>query len=195
MKRHLEIEDGPGGEIEKTGLISISTKKGFLEREPRTRCSLTDKGWAALRDCVSHIEKVLNTVDHFCTILHMSAQTIGRDLLTVEEVASHLRLNHYSVRRHIRSGRLKAVRVGGRIRVRRQDIEAFLRPTVVQEKGTQGLSAQGGAHARLTEGLIEELEQLQAAILEERVGRPLPPVESLVEELREERLRAVMGMR
>ena len=123
----------------------------------------------------------------------MNAQPTGPLLLTVEEVAAHLRLNHYSVRRHIRSGRLKAIRVGGRIRVRRQDLESFLQPAAGQEDSLEGRSAQRGANVRLTEGLIAELEKLQAAILEERGGRPLPPVEGVIDELREERLRAVMG--
>ena len=49
-------------------------------------------------------------------------------LMTVEEVARLLRLNQVTIRRYIRSGRLKAVRVGGRIRMRLEDVEQFARP-------------------------------------------------------------------
>lgn len=50
------------------------------------------------------------------------------DLLTVDEVARRLRLHHMTVRRQIRSGRLRAVRIGRSIRVREEDLEAFMKP-------------------------------------------------------------------
>ncbi len=51
-------------------------------------------------------------------------------LLTVDEVAKRLRLHPITVRRHIRSGRLPATRIGRSVRVREEDIEA----TMVQRK-------------------------------------------------------------
>ena len=50
------------------------------------------------------------------------------DLLTVEEVAKRLRLHEITVRRHIKSGRLPATRVGRRVRVREEDVESFAFP-------------------------------------------------------------------
>lgn len=49
-------------------------------------------------------------------------------LLTVTEVATRLRLHEMTVRRQIRAGRLRAVRVGRGIRVREEDLEAFVTP-------------------------------------------------------------------
>ena len=53
-------------------------------------------------------------------------------LLTVSEVAQRLRLHEMTVRRHIRGGRLLAVRVGRRIRVREEDLAEFVRPQGVE---------------------------------------------------------------
>lgn len=126
----------------------------------------------------------------------MEARHADPDLLTVGEVAERLRLNHHSVRRHIRNGRLKAVRVGGRVRIRREDLEAFMEPVGFQEgPANNGFTRRIGPIPRLTEDLIAELEGLQATILEERGGKPIPPAEVLIDELREERLRGVMGLR
>ncbi len=50
------------------------------------------------------------------------------DLLTVEEVADRLRLHEMTVRRHIKAGRLRAVRAGRRVRVREEDLAAFVKP-------------------------------------------------------------------
>src|SRR3990172_4189245 len=49
-------------------------------------------------------------------------------LLTVAEVARRLRLSEVTVRRHIRAGSLKAVRVGRGIRVREEDLDTFIQP-------------------------------------------------------------------
>ncbi len=47
------------------------------------------------------------------------------DYLTVREVAAIYNVHEMTVRRHIAAGRLRAVRVGRSIRVRRQDLEAY----------------------------------------------------------------------
>jgi excisionase family DNA binding protein len=46
-------------------------------------------------------------------------------LLTVREVAERLRLHPITVRRHIASGRLPAVRIGRAVRVREADVRAL----------------------------------------------------------------------
>ena len=50
------------------------------------------------------------------------------ELLTVAEVAAMLKVSAITVRRHIASGRLAAVRAGRRVRVLRESVEAFLTP-------------------------------------------------------------------
>jgi len=50
------------------------------------------------------------------------------NLLTVAEVARRLRLHEITVRRHIKAGTLRAVRVGRGIRVREEELERFLQP-------------------------------------------------------------------
>ena len=50
------------------------------------------------------------------------------DLLTVDEVAKLLKISPITVRRHIASGDLPAVRAGRAVRVRRDSAESFLRP-------------------------------------------------------------------
>ena len=47
------------------------------------------------------------------------------ELLTVDEVARECRIHPITVRRHIAAGRLRAVRIGRRVRIRREDLEAF----------------------------------------------------------------------
>lgn len=52
----------------------------------------------------------------------------GRDqLLTVAEVAGELRVSNMTVYRLIKSGQLAALRVGKNYRIRRGDLDAYLR--------------------------------------------------------------------
>jgi excisionase family DNA binding protein len=48
------------------------------------------------------------------------------DLLTVAEVADLLKLNQQTVRNWIDGGRMPAIRIGRRVRIRRQDLDAIL---------------------------------------------------------------------
>jgi excisionase family DNA binding protein len=54
------------------------------------------------------------------------------EYLTVREVAAMYKVNEITVRRHIRSGKLRAVKVGGRVRVRKEDADALAQPTRAQ---------------------------------------------------------------
>ncbi len=47
-------------------------------------------------------------------------------LLTVNDVAERLQLHPITVRRHIKAGKLRAVRVGRSVRVREADLEVYL---------------------------------------------------------------------
>jgi len=49
-----------------------------------------------------------------------------KSLLTVNEVAERLRVHPITVRRHIKAGKLRAVRVGRAVRVRESDVEEFM---------------------------------------------------------------------
>lgn len=55
------------------------------------------------------------------------------ELLTVDEVAKLLKVSPITVRRHIASGRLHAVRAGRNVRVPRESVEAFLTPVHQEE--------------------------------------------------------------
>jgi excisionase family DNA binding protein len=101
------------------------------------------------------------------------------ELLTVSEVAKRLRLHEMTVRRHIKSGRLRAVRVGRRIRILDQDVERILEPEPAKENGPRrregpGVSP-GGQHEMTPEELRawvtrkrtpEELRRMQKAFAE-----------------------------
>ena len=52
------------------------------------------------------------------------------ELLTVEGVARICKVHEGTVRRQIASGKLRSVRVGRSVRVRRQDLDAYLSPAV-----------------------------------------------------------------
>ena len=52
-------------------------------------------------------------------------------MLTVREVARLCQVHEVTVRRHILEGRLKAVRVGKGVRVRKEDFDQYLRPADV----------------------------------------------------------------
>lgn len=59
------------------------------------------------------------------------------ELLTVEDIARMCQVHEMTVRRHISEGRLKAVRVGKGVRVRKEDLEAYLQPEQPQPAGTK----------------------------------------------------------
>jgi excisionase family DNA binding protein len=50
------------------------------------------------------------------------------ELLTVQETAALLKVSDGTVRRHVATGRLPAVRVGRLIRIRREAVERFFQP-------------------------------------------------------------------
>jgi excisionase family DNA binding protein len=57
------------------------------------------------------------------------------ELYTVEEVAKTLKVSEQVVRRWLRSGRLKGVRIGHLWRVRKSDLEKFLEGGGAHERG------------------------------------------------------------
>jgi excisionase family DNA binding protein len=58
------------------------------------------------------------------------------ELLTVGEVADLCNLHEITIRRHISQGRLAVVRMGRRVRVRREDFEAYIEPQLAPLRRT-----------------------------------------------------------
>lgn len=58
-------------------------------------------------------------------------------LLTVAEVADHMRVSSMTVYRLIKAGSLKAVRVGKNYRIRISDLDAYLQSSSVDSNGAE----------------------------------------------------------
>jgi excisionase family DNA binding protein len=58
-------------------------------------------------------------------------------LLTVAEVADHMRVSSMTVYRLIKSGSLKAVRVGKNYRIRTNDLDTYLQSSSVVHNGAE----------------------------------------------------------
>ena len=62
----------------------------------------------------------------------------GDRLLTVAEVAEHMRVSNMTVYRLIKGGSLPALRVGKNYRIRARDLTAYLDASVTQVEQSQG---------------------------------------------------------
>lgn len=85
------------------------------------------------------------------------------DLLTVQESAQLLKLAPVTVRRHIASGRLPAVRVGRLVRLHREAVEAFASPF---EPGDGSSSPQRERRPREEHSLLRPARLRQAEPVE-----------------------------
>jgi excisionase family DNA binding protein len=54
------------------------------------------------------------------------------EYLTVREVAAIYKVSEITVRRHIRKGKLRAAKIGGRVRVRKEDADSLAQPMPAQ---------------------------------------------------------------
>jgi excisionase family DNA binding protein len=90
--------------------------------------------------------------------------------LTVREVASRLRLHEMTVRRHIREGRMRAVRVGRRIRIPEDELGDFVRP----EEGPGETTPQQLRDQFLSPPAPRELERRHRVGEEMRLVRQAP---------------------
>jgi excisionase family DNA binding protein len=62
--------------------------------------------------------------------------TSARNLVTIDDAARQLGLNHRTIRRYIAAGRLRAHRVGGKlIRIDQADLDALIRPIPAASAG------------------------------------------------------------
>ena len=62
----------------------------------------------------------------------------GDHLLTVAEVADHMRVSNMTVYRLIKGGTIPAIRVGKNYRIRQRDLEAYLDASIAQVSESQG---------------------------------------------------------
>jgi len=58
----------------------------------------------------------------------------AKDFLTTEDIAHHLNISEATVRRYIRSGKIKAVKLERAFRVRREDFEQFLKDREIGQR-------------------------------------------------------------
>ena len=61
---------------------------------------------------------------------------MGTEVMTVSEVAQYLRVNPQTVYRKAKAGELPAVRIGRAIRVRRSELDEWLKTWTLQKSGT-----------------------------------------------------------
>lgn len=57
------------------------------------------------------------------------------EFLTISDVAELLQLSTTTIWRHIRTGKIKAIKIGRSYRIRRTDLEAMLRAAEVETPG------------------------------------------------------------
>lgn len=109
------------------------------------------------------------------------------DLLTVDETARILKLNPVTVRRFIADGRLPAVRVGRRVRIHKEAVEALLKPVTPKEDATP----KEYEPYRFTPPTPEEIARRKALfelVMSRREKRNIAPLTSvdLIREVREQ---------
>ena len=64
----------------------------------------------------------------YSSYLKISEKTHMAELLSIQEVAQITGLHEITIRRYVRSGELEAVRIGRRIRVRREAVDRLMKP-------------------------------------------------------------------
>jgi excisionase family DNA binding protein len=83
------------------------------------------------------------------------------ELLTVAEIAQHLKINQQTVRNWIDQGQLPAVRISRRVRVRRTDLEQILDQGTIGRPGPEPPPLASTAPDAAREQLAEALERAQ----------------------------------
>ena len=86
------------------------------------------------------------------------------DYLTVREVAAIYKVNPVTVRRHIRSGKLRAVKVGGRVRVRKEDADALARPMTAPHRLNVVVEVPSPEEIARRQSLIVRIDDLKASM-------------------------------
>lgn len=86
------------------------------------------------------------------------------EYLTVREVAAIYRVNEITVRRHIRSGKLSAVKIGGRVRVRREDAEGLELPVQANTREVASEPAPTAAEIARRKLVIARMDDMRSTM-------------------------------
>lgn len=110
-----------------------------------------------------------------------------REFCTVREAAEQLDVSVPTVWRWVKSGKLPALRIGGRtIRIRRSEVDAITRASVRDPAAKPGTGlVQMGDPTMPFEDLLRAMERQRAAILRRHGGKPLSDSTPLIREARE----------
>jgi excisionase family DNA binding protein len=128
---------------------------------------------------------------------------LDEEYLTVSEAATLLRVAPSTVRRWIREGDVRAYRLGQRrIGIRRADLDTLITPVhpsaerVSKMTGDEQTEIRRMTPEEQQRGLaaLEHARRLNEEILAERGGKPFSPSWEILNELRDERTRQLMGL-
>lgn len=91
------------------------------------------------------------------------------EILTINEAAAYLRVSPHTIRRELKRGRIRALRVGAQWRFRKEDLEKgfLVQPVVRLETPPVQIPLRCGVSRRAR----EEAERMKAFHREEREGR------------------------
>ncbi len=81
-------------------------------------------------------------------------------LLSVRQVAYILKVHHLTIRRYIKEGRLKAIKVGGNVRVKESNLQDFHKE-LSQAPAQQSIILRAKKHAAKTFTSFDPFLQLQ----------------------------------
>src|SRR5579859_6954035 len=97
-------------------------------------------------------------------------------LLTVREAASYLKVSPVTVKRYLKSGRLRAVHLSPRaVRIRHSELERFLAPTQTEEMGALLEERQAPPRAPSQPELARRRAMVER-ILDRRAQRGIAPL-------------------
>lgn len=112
------------------------------------------------------------------------------EFCTLSEAARMLHVSKPTVWRWVQSGKLPAVRVGGRaIRVRRRDLAALVQPLRPGDQVKAGANGDERPRGGAVMHAVSELERGQEEILRRRGGKRLTSSVETIRAAREERAR------
>jgi excisionase family DNA binding protein len=78
----------------------------------------------------------------------------GDTIFTVEQTATILKVHPLSIRRYIKSGRLKALRIGGNIRIPQTEIDNFSKAVVPSINSTRRIRTNSGSKFSLDDPIF-----------------------------------------
>ena len=127
---------------------------------------------------------------------------LDEEYLTITEAVTLLRVAPSTIRRWIREGDVPAYRLGQRrVALRRGDLATLITPVPSRAEGVSKMS--GDEHPEIRRmtpeeqrrGLaaLEHARRLNEEILAERGGKPFSPSWEIINEMRDERTRQLVG--